>query len=397
MPYGRLTTIGVILLWLICASTTTPMSAESTGLLLIPKLAPTISIVLSGYGDRNTVRRALKSPPDPPQRAYDFIGKEDGPGQLLAVIEDAARNACALRPVAFNWSPDLGSGALIKQFFPADASVPHDEVDEVLRRLFPLAQCLKIEVIGGDSHGVSTPPQQRSVVLKVTADDHARPVIVKLARVQRMTEEVKRFAQVAPYFPATRFSRLQDTVELWDLGGAVYEFLGGDGAHPLQLFTEYYAAHQVEDIRQVLGRLVEFWKPLYDLQMRPSEERKTLFRAYCDVWGGDWCERLLRSRQDFQFPPQFSGLDLPEPAAWLLQRMQLDGDGEYHAVTPNTDLAIVHGDLHGDNVFVDTRHDVWVIDFERTGPGPILQDFVELETDILTRLSSLGQRPCLPV
>ena len=29
----------------------------------------------------------------------------------------------------------------------------------------------------------------------------------------------------------------------------------------------------------------------------------------------------------------------------------------------------------------------WILDFERTGWGPILQDFAELETDIITRLT----------
>jgi Ser/Thr protein kinase RdoA (MazF antagonist) len=37
-------------------------------------------------------------------------------------------------------------------------------------------------------------------------------------------------------------------------------------------------------------------------------------------------------------------------------------------------------------MLVDDRGDIWVIDFERSGPGPILQDFVELEADLLNRL-----------
>jgi hypothetical protein len=52
-------------------------------------------------------------------------------------------------------------------------------------------------------------------------------------------------------------------------------------------------------------------------------------------------------------------------------------------------MAVTHGDLHGDNLFVDPDH-AWVIDFERSGPGPILRDVTELEVDILTRLAAPG-------
>ncbi len=57
---------------------------------------------------------------------------------------------------------------------------------------------------------------------------------------------------------------------------------------------------------------------------------------------------------------------------------------------PNAQQAITHGDLHGDNLFVDEEHS-WAIDFERSGSGHILRDFVELEQDIITRLYMLPE------
>jgi membrane-associated phospholipid phosphatase len=38
---------------------------------------------------------------------------------------------------------------------------------------------------------------------------------------------------------------------------------------------------------------------------------------------------------------------------------------------------------------VDTRGDIWVIDYERTGYGPIVLDWTELEVDILTQSPEL--------
>jgi hypothetical protein len=77
----------------------------------------------------------------------------------------------------------------------------------------------------------------------------------------------------------------------------------------------------------------------------------------------------------------FPGLPAPliNPVTWVLRH------GQQGSLIRGVRQAITHGDLHGDNLFVDGEH-AWVIDFERTGSGHILRDFVELEVDIVTRL-----------
>jgi hypothetical protein len=72
--------------------------------------------------------------------------------------------------------------------------------------------------------------------------------------------------------------------------------------------------------------------------------------------------------------------ELPQPTRWLVEHAQ-----EAYQVR-GTYQALTHGDFHGDNLFVDAYY-AWPIDFERTGPGPILRDFVELIQDILTRIA----------
>ncbi len=72
-------------------------------------------------------------------------------------------------------------------------------------------------------------------------------------------------------------------------------------------------------------------------------------------------------------------VSITNPVLWVLKHLD---DSLFLEVRQ----AITHGDLHGDNLFVDGER-AWAIDFERTGPGHILRDFVELETDILTRLA----------
>ena len=66
------------------------------------------------------------------------------------------------------------------------------------------------------------------------------------------------------------------------------------------------------------------------------------------------------------------------PVRWLESHMQDSTIIAYR-------LAVTHGDLHCDNLFVDGEH-AWVTNFERTGPGHILRDFIEMEVDLFTRL-----------
>ena len=57
--------------------------------------------------------------------------------------------------------------------------------------------------------------------------------------------------------------------------------------------------------------------------------------------------------------------------------------------------AYTHGDLHADNVYADQHGRTCIIDYEKSGPGYILRDFVELETDIRLRLLPLKAKDLL--
>jgi hypothetical protein len=120
----------------------------------------------------------------------------------------------------------------------------------------------------------------------------------------------------------------------------------------------------------------EVWSRHYSHPL--STEQISLFQLYDAVFRlRDRLKRLDHSGEYLTFP----GLPAPliNPVAWLLQH------GHHGSLIRGVRQAITHGDLHGDNLFVDGEH-AWVIDFERTGSGHILRDFVELEVDIVTRL-----------
>ncbi|MBS2026961.1 MAG: isochorismatase family protein [Deltaproteobacteria bacterium] len=58
--------------------------------------------------------------------------------------------------------------------------------------------------------------------------------------------------------------------------------------------------------------------------------------------------------------------------------------GERHPV------CMTHGDLNGQNILVDAKQNVWVIDFGRVRRGHALRDFAKLENDLLFIMTPVG-------
>ena len=105
----------------------------------------------------------------------------------------------------------------------------------------------------------------------------------------------------------------------------------------------------------------------------------------------DAVSRTLRQAQnqglvaDGPHPPsqirwQIGGqyVNTPDPRSYLGQLR-----GHENALFPRKyKMCRGHGDLHSENILVDEDTTTWLIDFEHTGWGPILQDAVELDGDI---------------
>ena len=219
-----------------------------------------------------------------------------------------------------------------------------------------------------------------SVVLKAELEG-LEPLVVKLAPAARIRRERRChdrhvLDQLGGHFHA----RLIRDVKFWDLGGAVYNFLGSP-RKKLPTFGTFY--RQQTDSRAILVPLRHFfeevWRRHYDHLSK--KQPTSLLELY------DRSLHLKRKLKKVSFEENLAelsasfGVPLIDPVAWVLGRGR-------EAPIPMVRQATTHGDLHGDNLFVDGEH-AWAIDFERTGPGHILRDFVELEADIVTRLTLL--------
>jgi len=355
-------------------------SDDLSGLELIPRLKPTQSIVVSAFGNHRSATISIKQ-----KGAVSFVGKEEGADRLQEELTQAAARYCVGCRQLDILPADLGQ-QVNQRLFPGRDDVAEDEPAELLGRLFPEARRLSLERLDDPERQPSSRvPRPRSMVLLARPDDF-QPVVVKLARAHKVKKEIDRYREYIENRLYGNFSPpLKNWDMLWAVGGMVYPFIG---ATSVETFTRYYAAASPSAIERGLEKFFKrTWSSLYAAPR--GERRPNIFEAYCAVWDRDWFDQRL-TKCPFILPPQgtsaqWQHLQVPNPLAWLSERLR------YPADLPQTALAITHGDLHGDNMLVDDNGNIWVIDFERSGPGPVLQDFVELETDIITRLVNLPE------
>lgn len=372
---------------------------ERTGLELVPHLAPTVSIIVSGYGDKDTVRKALKSPPDIPVRAYDFVGKEDGHEALKKAIEEIEHRVWHRREIEFVSSAEFTSEALAQRLTAlGDGEIHADEVEDMLRRLFPGAKRLRIEAVNEAQPGSLFTPHGHSITIRITQDEYLFSFVVKLTTTHRdkerttASDELNRFYHLRPFFTQQHYAVVSRSLRLWNLKGIVYEFLAYDDTYPIESFTSFYQSHQPADSIEAIENFVNLWRYFYT---NPIQSKEAVFSAYDIFWSGELSDKLLKLKESnpFVYPQSLTKLDLPHPVEWLINKVDSSNKPEGAISSteriPDTRLATCHGDLRSKNIFVDVRNDIWVIDYERAGEGPISHDFTQLEVDILTELTKL--------
>jgi CheY-like chemotaxis protein len=307
-----------------------------------------------------------------------WVSKHQSPQQLVDEVADAVRETCR-DDFQLSRPPALSPRRIVEALFGPDTDVPYGLVDDTLRRLFPESKDVALTRLGGEAGSPISVSRGHSVVSKVYPDD-LEPVVVKLAPARQTRNEERNYQEyIRGHLVGHFHAHLERVVEFWDLGGATYSFMGSS-LSALPSFVAFY--REQPDSETILRPLVHFFTEVWSRHYgrRLSKDDGLLFPLY------DKALRLKARLERFNY--QDGKLTFPElpislinPIPWALQHVE-------DSLFPEAHQAITHGDLHGDNLFVDGEH-AWAIDFERTGPGHILRDFIELEVDILTRLVPL--------
>ena len=354
---------------------------DISGLQLAKEISPTRSIILTGFPHQRVLLEILEKHRDIP-----FLRKSDSAEKKKETLDREAGKVCAAKRGLQIDPPDLIDqlrqttfGSLIKKF--------PDQVWDILAQLLPGASKLRIERLDSSlfSTQASDVPRPKSVILRVYEEDY-EPVVVKMARSEKIRGEYERYEQFIFRKTGGNFiAKLERHAELWDIGGALYTYIGD---FDVVTFSCYFEDHPIEDIQACLDSFFTVsWGKHYD---KSHELQKiSLFHLYKEVWG-DWYKKNVK---DFSTEGilEVKGIsifpELPNPVQWFKKRIVENPEHDF-SVVETTKKAITHGDLHGDNLLIDSHKNAWVIDFERSGEGHALQDFVELESDIINRLQS---------
>ncbi len=364
---------------------------DTSGLDLVVKLKPTESIIVSSFGDYQRAVEAIKQ-----KRALDFVGKEQGPNKLRNVLDQAAREYCR-NNLTIKWYPAYEPGEILAKLRLSDPAIPDDEPDDLLRRLYiprdsqSMATVVQVELKPVSAHYRSSDeiaPLERSIVFvarPIGADQHPHQAeIVKIALADQIRSEINHYRDhVEHYLPPDRTARIEDTKNafvLWDIGAIRYTNIATVDRRPLRQWYAKATARKLEAaLKDLFTHTLEPWYQMdtprsphnvYDYYVATFAKLGPRINAYAD-------------QRDFVDAP---GVPYPlrNPVSWTRQHAPQSRFVSKWA-------AYTHGDLHSDNIFVDQRTNATcVIDYERSGPGYVLRDFAELETDIRLRLAPFG-------
>ncbi|RLT45493.1 MAG: hypothetical protein DWI57_00395 [Chloroflexi bacterium] len=364
-------------------------SGDKSGLDLVAKLKPAKSIIVTGYGDVPTYQEAQS------KGAVLMVGKQQSTEvlrrELRAILVNILRTDFVVIPdgwIQKNITPFLKS---------ADGTEVHpEEIRELLALLFPGTRRLHLQhVPNHDPASLQrmTGTRRSSVVIKVRRDNLPISSVVKISAPARISAEKANFENfVKDRLQGRHYAQLDRTELLWNVGGAVYALLDDDEKKAdIFQFRRFYAE---QDASVIIESLHHFFDETWSVNI---QDQKPLDESLFDCYDHFWARREIDEgvavgRADGPLLSRFlmwmhkdsliayDGLQgrLPDPRRWIVENHS-------ESALPATRRCVVHGDLNGENVFVDSSKKTWAIDFERTGYGHIFTDFVEMEHYILSQ------------
>lgn len=295
---------------------------------------------------------------------------------------------------------------------------PHqEEVLELIRRLFPTDAQITIEPLDiGSQFGIGIfghgHHRSHSLLLLIRRTNHVS-VVLKIAPRNRIRFEIERFQQyIEARIPGLRYTYILNSEVVWNLGGIVYSFLGatssphfrggersssvaflGPLGQAIETALESIEETETDKLQKAIHAIYDSLSMLHRTPFPDQERIPSLFEQYNEVWSLEhkaksWEEELAEllrpESRDWQ-PPIVEHLGLPcalpNPVHWVWHGRETKS--HYLDMIPRR---LGHGDLHAGNILIEHEQG-WLLDFERSGPGPALQDYVELEVDLFTRMS----------
>ena len=379
------------------------------GLVIVnnPKYAAIPKVILTGFGnDPVLVRNTLRSTPDTPPPVVDFIGK-DNSGVDRILVDAFETN------VRINWdlqtlwgSTALGSLIGLVGLIVPDNDRSHlahriDELEDLLRQIFLDSQQIIIGRLLSYEAGIAW--------LEILAQgEHGteKQCIVVCGQKDLIQQQELQYEKFVPQATTIGNMRPIETVETLRFGAIAYECISGTLTE-MRSLQDLYLRCSLQDGVEILNHLFGSMLSSWHGQRRLTRDTATLKQFYQAWTEGhqpqlepeEWSAKVaaicnhaaaVRGLSRIEYSAEQLTLYLSETGveSYINPLHFLHEQGA--ALNTSVVFGTIHGRLHLDAILVDANeHTTWLIDFSQIQIGPILHDFVGLETDLKRELLTM--------
>lgn len=355
-------------------------------------------IILTSFPTTDAVREALRLQLDGLPPAVDFVDKTEGPEALIRAVERAFA-----RHVRINWHLNIRWGQQDELMSPHLVSLispdlsrewltdQAGELEDLLRKLFYEYSQVTL--------GRVLTRREGWILLTAFAYPARGPeeqFVVACGQRVKIQAEQEHHRSFVPYKVGNEAASLTKSAETIHFGAATYR-LGGCVVEEVTTLAEFYHQQSTDRVLTAAEDLFQgTLRPWYD---KGSEEQDQPMEVFCREWlrpderalAQPELEKRVNGICRAALAAGIRGLDCsshkltfrcseemefsyPNPAPYLSE--------ERITISPPTLCGLTHGRLDGVSVLVDRTGQTWVVDFGRAGLGPLVWDFVSLETSV---------------
>jgi DNA-binding response OmpR family regulator len=344
-------------------------------------------IMLSAYGTQEYMRTSFTE-----YNVMDFLSKDDFDNEefLREVRKIFSEKVKINLALDIHWPQASRPEQIVLTLNVDGTSVHHDsplrsqvvvELEDLFCRLFRQAKSV---LVRPSTAGWSGTGVLRALPFYPTGGG-GYEVIVKFGDFHKIEEEYRNFTEyVQPFLGGERNTTIIAMRRTPHLAGIMYSLLGTTNDQVVD-FGEFYHHADIFQIKEALDRL--FWhtcKAWY--ASRGQLELVDLTADYQRLFSYplETIKHVLSDQQNISVrdDQKLSFKSLPGNRAFTDPLPMIDG----LSVVYPTYCCITHGDFNHHNLLVDSDGNMWLVDFQGTGPGHILRDVASLDSAVRFQL-----------
>lgn len=272
-------------------------------------------------------------------------------------------------------APLIGLHERYPEIHAGGANLSADDA-RLLRFLFRDCRSVTLKILDGGFSG-------NLVAGTTSVDLHGHeqvPHVVKIGAQDLIGRERSSFERIQDVM-GNNAPQISDFADFGDRGAIKYRYASMGGAFSTTFQREYQRGMPQEKVDRVLDTV--FGEQLLRLYRAATLESGDLLEHY--LFKPEWAPHVQRNVE------AIVGRPVPGDTVEIVPGVTIRNPATFYRDTlPNLPAraedsfyqAVVHGDLNGQNIILDARENVWLIDFFHTRRAHVLMDLVKLENDL---------------